>query len=57
VPVRIFWGAVLGGAAGAGLGRVLDGRVQVEAIIFVAIIGVIVALVMGAFRRTRAAVS
>jgi hypothetical protein len=54
VPSRFIWGIGLGAGAGVVLGQLLDGRVQIEAVIFCAIIGLIVTLIGGAFRKRAA---
>jgi hypothetical protein len=54
VPSRFIWGIGLGAGAGVVLGQLLDGRVQIEAVIICAIVGLIVSLIRGAVRKRTA---
>ena len=53
IPGRIVWVRVSGTATGAVLGQMLDGRVQTEAVVIVAILGVIISFIVGMFSRRR----
>ena len=52
--IRKIWGGVIGAGAGAVLGQILVGTVQFGALLGGAILGVIVAMIVGVFTRRRA---